>query len=93
MYLVWSGSKALKIIDVPDVLKSDEFVEKISETDDSELSDTDEDNNADFGDQEDNALLLDGDASDLGVSAYVTGGDVWVDRDNLHCKSIHFSWN
>jgi hypothetical protein len=76
------------------VFKSDEFVEKISESDDSELSDTDEDSNTDFGDQEDNALLLDGDASDLGGSAYVTDGDVvWEDTDNLHHKSVNFSWN
>jgi hypothetical protein len=76
------------------VLKSDEFVEKISESDDSELSDTDENSNSDFGDQEDNALLLDGDASDLGGGPSVTDADVvWEDRDNLHCKSVNFFWN
>jgi len=76
------------------VLKIDEFVENISESYDSELSDTDENSKTDFGDQEDNALLLDRDANDLGGGTYVTDADVvWQDRDNLHCKSVKFSWN
>lgn len=76
------------------MLKSDEFVEKISESGYIELSHTDENSNTDFGDQEDNALLLDGDASDLGSGTYVTDAYVvWEGRDNLHCKSVNFSWN
>ena len=76
------------------MLKIDEFVAKISESDGSELSDTYENSNTDFGDEEDNALLRDRDASDLGGGNYVTDADVvWEDRDNLHCKSVNFSWN
>jgi hypothetical protein len=54
------------------VLSSDEFVEKLLESDGSALSDTDESSNTDCGDQEVNALLLDGSASGLGGSACVT---------------------
>ena len=54
---------------------------------------THENSKTDFGDQEDNALLLDRYASDLGGGTYVTDAVVWEDRDNLHCESVNFSWN
>jgi hypothetical protein len=47
------------------------LLKKISESNDSELSGTDENSNTDFSD-----LVLDGDASDLGGGAFVTDADV-----------------
>lgn len=55
-----SGSKkGLGIVGISNMLHSDEFVEKLSGSDDSQLSDTGDSSVPDLGGREDGVLLLD----------------------------------
>jgi hypothetical protein len=66
-----SSKKGLGISDISDLLDSNEMIDKHLDSDDSEFSDTDGSSDSDFGEQEDDALLLDfGDDSGVGGTAY-----------------------
>jgi hypothetical protein len=56
--LASSSKKGLGISNISGMLHSDEFVEKLSESENSELSGTSKSSDTDFDDQEDNVLLL-----------------------------------
>jgi hypothetical protein len=67
-----NSKKGFKTSDISDMLESEEFAEKLANSDESELSDTGKHNNSNFHDQEDNVLLPDsGDAADGGENVCV----------------------
>ena len=67
-----SSNKGLGIRDISNLLDSNEIIDELIDSDDSEFSDTDESSDTDFGEQDDDALLLDvGDNSGVGDIAYV----------------------
>jgi hypothetical protein len=75
------SKKGLGISDISNLLDSNEMTDKYLESDDSEFSDTDDTSVSDFGEQEDDALLLDfGDNSGVGGIAYVSDDNfLWED--------------
>jgi len=60
------------------------MIHKLLDSDDSEFLDTDESSDTDFGEQEDDAFLLDiGDNISVGHTAYISGNNfLWEDVDN-----------
>jgi hypothetical protein len=78
------SKKGLGIRDISNLLYSNEIIDKLTDSDDSEFSDTDESSDTDFGEQEDYALLVDvGDKSGVGDTAYVSDNSfLWEDMGN-----------
>jgi hypothetical protein len=61
---------------VANLLDSNEMIDKLLDSDDSEFLDTDESSDTDFSEQEDNAFLLDiSDNSGVGDTAYMSGNN------------------
>ena len=54
-----SSNKGLGIRDISNLLDSNEIIDELIDSDDSEFSDTDESSDTDFGEQEGDALLVD----------------------------------
>ena len=53
------SKKGLGIRDISNLLDSNEIIDELIDSDDSEFSDTDESSDTDFGEQEGDALLVD----------------------------------
>jgi hypothetical protein len=74
----WSSKKWLGVSDISNLLDSSEIIDKLLDA--NEFLDTDESSDTDFGEQENDALLL-----DMGENgtAYVSDGNFqWQDMDN-----------
>jgi hypothetical protein len=88
-----SSKKGLGISDISNLLDSNEMTDKHLDSDDSEFSDTDDNSDSDFGEQEDDALLLDfDDNSGMGDTANVSDNNVlWEDIENYVGQRETFS--
>jgi hypothetical protein len=87
------SKKGLGIRDISNLLDSNEIIDKLIDSDDSEFSDTDESSDTDFGEQEDDALLVDaGDNSGAGDIGYVNDDNfLWEDMGNYVGQRETFS--
>jgi hypothetical protein len=82
-----SGSRYREgITDISNLLDSDEYAEKLSDTNDSELLATDDSSDTDFHDQEDIYLLDIGGNSDVGDYAYVTDINFLWEDTNIYVR-------
>jgi predicted TPR repeat methyltransferase len=79
-----SSKEGLGISDISNLLDSNEMIDKLLDSDDSEFSDTNESSDVDFIEQEDDAVLLDiGENIVMGDTACVIdSGFLWEDVDN-----------
>jgi hypothetical protein len=87
-----SSKKGLGIRDISNLLDSNEIIHKLIDSDDREFSDTDVSSDTDFGEQEDDALLVDGDNSGVGDTANVNDSKfLWEDMRNYVGQRENFS--
>ena len=79
--------------DISNLLDSNEMIDKLLDSDDSEFLDTDESSDTDFIEQENDAVLLDtGDNSVMVDTACVSdNGFLWEDVDNYAGQREMFS--
>jgi hypothetical protein len=79
-----SSKEGLGIIDISNLLDSNEMIDELLDSDHNEFLGTDESSNTDFIGQEDNAVLLDiGSNSDMGDTACVSDNSFpWENVDN-----------
>ena len=88
-----SSKEGLGISDISNLLDSNEMMDKLLDSDDTEFLDTDENSDTVSIEQEDDAVLLDiGDNSVMGDTACVSdSGFLWEDVDNYTGQQEMFS--
>jgi hypothetical protein len=84
-----SSKKGLGIRDISNLLHSNEIINKLIDSDNSEFSDTDESSDTDFSKQDDALLVNVGDNSRVGDTAYVNDDNfLWEDMVNYVRREI-----